>query len=503
MGVKISDLTAKGSKIASTDLIEVSVVSGGSYISRKVTGSEINELSLDITPQLGGNLDVNGNKITSALNANIIIEPNGTGAVLIGGNSTQPTELRFMEDSDNGTNYVALKASTTLAANTTYTLPTADGTSGQVLSTNGTGSLSWATAGGGLTVGTTAITSGTVGRILFEGSGNVLQQDSTLFWDNTNKRLGVGATPSTSVRLDVRAQGALSTDIAFRVRNSADTQNIVEVDGDGGVILGLNASIKRNSGYIGIAIGNDAKGSAFGCSIGFNAGKNQDSTERRNVYIGADVASSGTNATGQYNIGIGNNSLYRVTSGSQNIAIGNESGFTQSSSSDNISIGYQSNYSVTTGGTNTCIGSLSGTQNATGSSNTQIGYSVDQGVGTNKSHITAIGMRLRSSHNGTIMLGSSGNTGTIAPSIVDDAAQFHFRSDLQSFFFNKNTNVVLKSNSALTSGTHFEAAATNCLTIHNGTAPTATISNAGVLYVEAGALKFRGGSGTITTIAVA
>lgn len=95
------------------------------------------------------------------------------------------------------------------------------------------GDGTWATAGGGLTIGTTAITSGTVGRILFEGAGNVLQEDSALFWDNTNKRLGVGATPSTSVRLDVRAQGALSTDIAFRVRNSADTFDLLSINGVG------------------------------------------------------------------------------------------------------------------------------------------------------------------------------------------------------------------------------------------------------------------------------
>ena len=87
--------------------------------------------------------------------------------------------------------------------------------------------------GGGLTVGTTAIASGTIGRILFEGTGNVVQQDSTLFWDNTNKRLGVGATPSTSVRLDVRAQGGLSNDLAFRVRNSTNTANLLVVKGDG------------------------------------------------------------------------------------------------------------------------------------------------------------------------------------------------------------------------------------------------------------------------------
>jgi hypothetical protein len=35
----------------------------------------------DTSPQLGGDLDVNGNKITSASNADVTIEPNGTGDV--------------------------------------------------------------------------------------------------------------------------------------------------------------------------------------------------------------------------------------------------------------------------------------------------------------------------------------------------------------------------------------------------------------------------------------
>ena len=86
---------------------------------------------------------------------------------------------------------------------------------------------------GGLTVGTTAIASGTVGRVLFQGSSNILQQDGELFWNNTTKNLGVGATPATTVKLDVRAQGALSTDIGFRVRNSADTANLFDVQGNG------------------------------------------------------------------------------------------------------------------------------------------------------------------------------------------------------------------------------------------------------------------------------
>jgi hypothetical protein len=63
-------------------------------------------------------------------------------------NTGTASELRFNEPSGSGSNYTAFKAAAQ-AANVTYTLPTADGTSGQVLSTDGAGTLSWATASSG------------------------------------------------------------------------------------------------------------------------------------------------------------------------------------------------------------------------------------------------------------------------------------------------------------------------------------------------------------------
>jgi hypothetical protein len=59
------------------------------------------------------------------------------------GNATAGSEIRLPEDTDNGSNYVALKAPDTIASNLTLTLPSADGTSGQVLQTNGSGVLSF------------------------------------------------------------------------------------------------------------------------------------------------------------------------------------------------------------------------------------------------------------------------------------------------------------------------------------------------------------------------
>lgn len=102
MGVKIQDITSKSAKIASTDLIEIAQVSGATYVSRKVTGSEINELSLDTSPQLGGNLDVNGFEIVSTSNGNIKLTPNGTGAVIINVPFNTQTVNYTLALSDNG-----------------------------------------------------------------------------------------------------------------------------------------------------------------------------------------------------------------------------------------------------------------------------------------------------------------------------------------------------------------------------------------------------------------
>jgi len=70
----------------------------------------------DTTPQLGGNLDVNGNSIVSVSDGNIPITPDGSGRVVIDGLS----------------------------------YPDADGTSGQAITTNGTGTLSFSDAGIGI-----------------------------------------------------------------------------------------------------------------------------------------------------------------------------------------------------------------------------------------------------------------------------------------------------------------------------------------------------------------
>lgn len=60
--------------------------------------------------------------------------------------------LQKYYDAD-ASHYVAFVAPSTVSTNVTWTLPATDGTSGQVLSTNGTGTLSWSTAAAGLADG--------------------------------------------------------------------------------------------------------------------------------------------------------------------------------------------------------------------------------------------------------------------------------------------------------------------------------------------------------------
>jgi hypothetical protein len=69
-------------------------------------------------------------------------------------------EIRFRETTANGTNYVALKAPASVSADLTFTLPATDGTNGQVLTTNGSGVLSFATPASGISWQSSVKTSG-------------------------------------------------------------------------------------------------------------------------------------------------------------------------------------------------------------------------------------------------------------------------------------------------------------------------------------------------------
>jgi len=84
--------------------------------------------------------------LISTVNGQQRLVVDNAGNVEIKGNSSQAGALRIYEDSDNGTNYVALQAPSALANNVTFRLPDADGASGQAIVTDGAGNLSFSSS---------------------------------------------------------------------------------------------------------------------------------------------------------------------------------------------------------------------------------------------------------------------------------------------------------------------------------------------------------------------
>ena len=97
----------------------------------------------DTGPSLGGNLDVNGNDIVSSSNGDIDLDPNGSGNVVVKGNSTRGAGAIQLNCEFNS-HGIKLK-SPPHSANASYTLtfPTTAGTNGYALTTNGSGTLAW------------------------------------------------------------------------------------------------------------------------------------------------------------------------------------------------------------------------------------------------------------------------------------------------------------------------------------------------------------------------
>src|SRR5210317_1484093 len=69
--------------------------------------------------------------------------------IFIGNSTTTGGTLKLNEGTDNGTNFVALKAPNSITTSVTFTLPSADGTNGQILTTDGSGNLSFSSAAAG------------------------------------------------------------------------------------------------------------------------------------------------------------------------------------------------------------------------------------------------------------------------------------------------------------------------------------------------------------------
>jgi microcystin-dependent protein len=126
-GVSVRDVEIAGIK-STANVINVSV--GSSLVDIKVP------MAVSGTVSIGGGLAVSASSTMAATTFSSNITMNAQ------------SDVRFA-DADSS-NYIALQAPTSVSANVTFSLPAADGSSGDVLQTNGSGTLSF---GSGIPVG--------------------------------------------------------------------------------------------------------------------------------------------------------------------------------------------------------------------------------------------------------------------------------------------------------------------------------------------------------------
>ena len=94
-------------------------------------------------PLLGRNLLIDNTVTTLIADEDLLLDPNGSGEVLVNGN-LQINSAGLLKLADAEGEYTALR-SASIGTNLTFTLPNGYGNSGQVLRTDGAGSMSWTT----------------------------------------------------------------------------------------------------------------------------------------------------------------------------------------------------------------------------------------------------------------------------------------------------------------------------------------------------------------------
>ncbi len=238
----------------------------------------LDNLSEDTTPQLGGNLDVNGNDIVSTSNGSIDLDPNGSGKVTFKGNSTRGAG-QFVLNCENNSHGITIKGPPHSAgASYTLTLPDNDGSSGQSLITDGSGNTSWSTISGG----------GGGGADLYTAneSSPTAQPSAT----GTNA-IGIGDSAlSSGARSVALSKSRASGDDSFAAAMMSNSSSY-GAQGTNSIAMGQNA---KAHGYGGVALGFNA--TAGNGNRGYAIGAYAQATNNYSLAFGNTAAATGYSA---------------------------------------------------------------------------------------------------------------------------------------------------------------------------------------------------------------
>jgi len=138
----------------------------------------------------------------------------------VGNGSSTGGSLQLMEDTDNGSNYVALKAPNAVTSNVTWTMPGSDGSANQVLATDGSGTLSFTST-------TSTLAGATDTNISGPSSGQVLVYDGSDSFDNVS----------------ISGDATLASNGALTIANDAVEQAMIADDAVGADQLAASAVV--------------------------------------------------------------------------------------------------------------------------------------------------------------------------------------------------------------------------------------------------------------------
>jgi hypothetical protein len=277
---------------------------------KTINGSSNTITNISLTTGITGTLPVaNGGTGTTSLTANNVILGNGTSAVQV----------------------------------------VAPGTSGNVLTSNGT---TWTSAAAGASLSGQTDSGSPFETSLGSGAGAV----------NTGARntfIGFEAGNDNTSATDNVAVGYQALDA-----NTTGTNNVA---------IGSEALGSNTTGFANVAVGHNALAlntAAANTAVGFGA-LDANTTGPNNVAIGRDAL--GSNIDGQQSVAVGNFALNVSTTNGENVAVGHESLRNSTTGFSNVAVGRTALEFNTTGSSNVAVGHSAGQAITTGTQNTTLG----------------------------------------------------------------------------------------------------------------------------------